>query len=64
MTYHVTPNKDIHPHEQTTTCRCEPRVEMVNGNMVVIHNAFDGRVGVEWAEEILNPDSNNISTTP
>lgn len=56
MTIHVTPNNDIEPHEESTTCKCEPRVEHINGNMVVVHNAFDGREGVEIANEILgNP---------
>lgn len=54
MVFHVTPIDDIEPHEEATTCKCEPRVEHVNGNMVVVHNAFDGREGVEIANEILN----------
>jgi hypothetical protein len=27
---------------------------MEAGEMVVIHNSFDGREGVEWANDILN----------
>ena len=26
-----------------TTCPCEPSIEIVNGEMIVIHNAVDGR---------------------
>lgn len=53
MTWHVTPIDDLQPHEESTTCKCEPRVEHVNGNMIVVHYAFDGRHAVEWTEEIL-----------
>lgn len=53
MTWHVTPTNDLESHEEATTCKCDPRVEHVNGNMVVIHNSFDGREGVEWVEEVL-----------
>lgn len=54
MTIHITPVGDLEPHEESTTCKCQPRVKHVNGNMLVIHDAFDGRVGVEVANEILN----------
>ena len=57
MNWHVIPDNDLHPHEESTTCKCEPRVEHVNGNMVIIHNAYDGREGVEWVSEILNPNT-------
>lgn len=54
MNYHVIPNNDARPHEQTTTCECGPKVEHIAGNMVIIHNSFDGREGIEWAAEIIN----------
>jgi hypothetical protein len=54
MNWHVTPNNDLEPHEESTTCKCEPRIEHINGDMVIIHNAFDGREGVEIVNEILN----------
>lgn len=53
MTQHVMPINDKEPHEESTTCECEPKVEHINGSMIVIHNAFDGREGVEWINEIL-----------
>ncbi len=40
---HVTPINDLKPHEESTTCECCPRVEFENGEMIVIHNSFDGR---------------------
>lgn len=55
-TFHVTPINDIEEHQQEgTTCKCGPSVQFVeNGNMIVVHNSFDGREGVELAKEILN----------
>jgi hypothetical protein len=50
MTQHIIPLNDLKPHEQTTTCECEPRVEHVNGNMIVVHNAFDKREKFEVPE--------------
>lgn len=35
-------------------CKCNPRHELVPpAGLVVVHDAFDGRTGVEWAKEIL-----------
>lgn len=51
MNWHVLPVDDIKPHEESTTCKCEPKVIHVNGNMVIVHNSFDGREGLEWFNE-------------
>lgn len=40
---HVTPINDIKPHIECTTCYCYPRVKFENGEMIIIHNAYDGR---------------------
>lgn len=63
--YHISPNNDTHPHklhclypaigDVTCSCMCHPRIEEDNGFLFVIHNSFDGREGVEWAKEILDP---------
>lgn len=53
MTWHVTPINDERPHEESITCECQPRVEFVNGNTIVIHSSFDGREGLEIVNEIL-----------
>lgn len=62
MNWHVLPVNDLEPHEENTTCKCKPNVIHQAGNMIVVHNSFDGREGVEWAKEILtkNPTSKNI----
>lgn len=53
--WHVLPINDIKEHIESEDCECEPTVEVQeNGNVVIVHNAFDGREGVEMANEILN----------
>lgn len=38
-------------------CACQPSVQYVdNDGVIIVHNAFDGREGLEWANEILNKD--------
>jgi len=55
MTLHITPIDDLQPHEESSTCKCEPRVEMLeNGDMLVIHSSFDGRELFEEINEFLN----------
>lgn len=35
-------------------CKCEPDIRYEeNGLILIVHDAFDGRLGVEWANEIL-----------
>jgi len=43
--YHVTPVNDLKEHEEKSTCHCSPTVELIEdcGDMLVIHNAYDGR---------------------
>lgn len=55
MIYHVTPIGDLKEHEEKSTCPCEPRVEIENGHMIIIHNSYDGREAVEeLTTEVLN----------
>lgn len=36
-------------------CECKPVVEYLeNDHVIIVHNSFDGREGVEWMNEILN----------
>ena len=53
---HILPVNDLEEHEKTTTCKCKPRVEFENGEMIVIHNSFDGR----GCNKCLDKDGNNI----
>ena len=57
MVIHVLPVNDLEPHdEEGTTCKCEPRVEFVEGGMLVVHNSFDGREMIEQVKEILEDE--------
>jgi hypothetical protein len=52
--YHVLPNNDKKEHSETYKCHCNPTIKIESGNMIIVHNSFDGREGVEWANEILS----------
>ena len=64
--YHVLPENDARPHidhcffsmHQMPFCQCDCKPEnlVVKGGIIIVHNAFDGRLGVEWANEILKSD--------
>jgi hypothetical protein len=55
---HVYPLDDIEEHDTSdngNTCKCDPQVIIQdNAEIIVVHNSFDGREGVEWVNEILN----------
>lgn len=62
--YHVYPTNDLHEHilqceyppigAPFCPCNCEPIWKEEGEGLLIIHNSFDGREGVEWANEILN----------
>lgn len=55
MIYHITPINDLKEHEESSVCPCDPTIKtIITGDVLCIHNAYDGREGVEWANEILN----------
>ena len=43
MTYHVLPVNDIDEHEESSTCKCKPKVIFENEEMIITHNSFDKR---------------------
>ena len=51
MNYHVLPIDDLKEHTEDTTCECHPKVLHENGNMIIVHNSFDGR---EFKEQLLD----------
>ena len=52
----VVPVDDIMPHdEESTLCPCEPKVEFINGGMLIVHNSFDGRELREKCQERKEP---------
>lgn len=54
---HVVPVNDDGEHEerllQGYECKCNPKIEAAHDSILVIHNSFDGREGVEIVNEIL-----------
>jgi hypothetical protein len=56
---HVYPLDDVKEHDISNTgntCHCNPQVIIEpNSDIIVVHNSFDGREGLEWADDILNP---------
>lgn len=59
MATHILPINDIKPHEEATTCKCKPTVEILqDGEMMVVHNSFDGR---EQIEGLIESAFNNCS---
>jgi hypothetical protein len=62
---HIYPQDEIDDHiifltyppigDAYSECVCCPTLESgPDGRLLVIHNSYDGREGVEWAKEILN----------
>lgn len=55
---HVSPLDDTEEHDLSdlgNTCKCNPKVIIQpNAEMIIVHNSFDGREGIEWVDEILN----------
>ncbi len=50
---HIIPINDWEEHEERSTCKCQPKILQENGEIIIIHNSFDGREAVEWANKIL-----------
>lgn len=62
MAFHILPINDIKQHEESSTCECNPSIIEESGELIIIHNAFDGREGAELANEILNHESKSKNT--
>ncbi len=48
--YNILPVNDIGSHTEDSTCKCNPKVIFENGEMIVVHNSFDGR---EYREQLI-----------
>lgn len=48
--YNILPINDINTHIEDSTCKCNPKVIFASGEMIIIHNSFDGR---EFKEELI-----------
>lgn len=50
----ILPINDSKEHEETSTCKCQPSIEILeDGELMIIHNAFDERELIEEFYEIL-----------
>ena len=63
----ITPINDLKEHIDSSTCECSPNVTFENGEMIIIHNSYDGR---EWKEDLtteqlalLNATSFDLDST-
>lgn len=56
MIWHILPINDSLPHIETgSTCHCDPTVKLLDsGDIMIVHNSYDGREGLELANEILS----------
>ena len=62
--YHIYPINDEQEHYLECVypaigypycpCKCNPEFKEEGDALLIVHNSFDGREGVEWANEILN----------
>jgi len=53
--YHVYPLNDTKEHDLESTCECNPVAEtQPGGDIILVHNSWDGREAVEVAQEIIN----------
>ena len=51
---HILPLNDLKDHKESEFCDCDPEVEVQhNGDVLYIHNSFDGREAVEMANDVL-----------
>ena len=57
--YHVTPVDDLVSHQESENCACNPRIEIVGENVLVIHNSYDRRELIEEANKAME-DENGI----
>lgn len=54
MIWNILPMNDLKEHIEESTCECGPSVEILeNGDMMIIHNSYDGR---EILEQLNAPD--------
>lgn len=53
--YNILPINDLKEHIEDSTCECKPKIIFENGEMIIVHNSYDGR---EFVEKLLIIDKN------
>lgn len=57
MIWHIQPIDDLEEHEESSMCKCKPKVKEYNGDLFVIHKSYDGReIAEQLIEEMKKPD--------
>lgn len=55
---HIVPQNDIKPHDTSTEtgakCACNPRIQVIGGVLVIIHNTYDDRETLENVQDYLD----------
>ena len=52
--YHIIPENDLKEHVSNgSLCPCGPSIIEVEGELILVHNSYDGREALEWANQIL-----------
>ena len=51
--YEIIPIQDIGEHIAGNKCKCNPSMIEESGNIIWVHNSFDGREGLELAQKEL-----------
>lgn len=41
--WHILPINDIFDHEESVLCECRPQIQIIDDQLIITHNAFDGR---------------------
>lgn len=63
----ILPINDLKEHIESSICECNPSVEFENGEMIIIHNSYDGRELLEDLSTeqlaLLNATSHNLDNT-
>lgn len=57
-TWHVIPTDDLDIHDESSLCGCRPAVSVVeeSGDILIVHNSFDGREYIVDAHLIQRPN--------
>lgn len=52
--WNIIPTNDLKEHIEDSTCPCHPRIKFENGEMIIVHNSWDGREFIEQLTEDIN----------
>lgn len=53
----ILPINDLKEHTENSTCECEPKVIIEDGEIIVIHNSYDRREVIEQAIDLMNDEN-------